>query len=548
MLSQHLFNFNLDKYLDHTVVANILTDIAVVLKLGQLEEFRGSGPSIKKAQRCAAGLALEQSKLKQPPPRPMRHNRGVWPMTPTVELNVLAMKLGQNAVYHVYEPPRPTAPAFSLGPVGGTAASAYDYRGMHYQRYHVPRGPYCATLTVGSRQFLGKGHTHQAARHAVAEEALKLLRPLATPLTTCLRAEAGETANGDAGDTADGDNASKSPISLVHELALKRNLAVRFEVVEESGPSHMPKFVTQCTVGHIVSRGEGNSKKVSKKCAAIRMVEELNKLEPIVDKTDETKDGDQMANGQRAGARFQRKKLPFNKKKQTNGFRKVIKDKTAVTNSTATSAGLTGHQLDSVSGTDSAVGQTSVASADAALGTSDGLEANGAPIHPINRLIQLQQARKEKEPQFTLIDEQCIDRRRREFTIECTVQMSGKCGQSGVVSAVGVGPNKKLAKKNAADSMLQLLGYSSRPPPQSILKQDSPDIVQSSAQQKKIRQVKFVEDSGSGGQTLDIGCAPTHLLGSQTKVGRQLVPGLILVPNDMSANVGVKSGTNTGLE
>src|SRR5262249_9806403 len=162
--------------------------------------------------------------------------------------------LGQTAIYHVYEPPRPTGPTFSLGPIGaGTATNAYDFRGMHYQRYHMPRGPYCANLTVGSRQFIGKGHTHQAARHAAAEEALKVLRPLApNPIVPSVNPS--ETV---VNETANGNNPSKSPISLVHELALKRNLPVRFEVVDESGPSHMPKFVTQCTVGHIVCKGEG---------------------------------------------------------------------------------------------------------------------------------------------------------------------------------------------------------------------------------------------------------------------------------------------------
>lgn len=54
----------------------------------------------------------------------------------------------------------------------------------------------------------------------------------------------------------------KSPISLVHEIALKRNLPVNFEVVSEKGPPHMRTFVTKCTVGDKVTTGEGNGKKV----------------------------------------------------------------------------------------------------------------------------------------------------------------------------------------------------------------------------------------------------------------------------------------------
>lgn len=54
----------------------------------------------------------------------------------------------------------------------------------------------------------------------------------------------------------------KSPISLVHEGALKRNLTVVFEVVRETGPPHMRTFLTKCTVGDFVTEGEGNGKKV----------------------------------------------------------------------------------------------------------------------------------------------------------------------------------------------------------------------------------------------------------------------------------------------
>jgi double-stranded RNA-binding protein Staufen len=54
----------------------------------------------------------------------------------------------------------------------------------------------------------------------------------------------------------------KSPISLVHEIALKRNLPVNFEVVSEKGPPHMRTFMTKCTVGDMVTNGEGNGKKV----------------------------------------------------------------------------------------------------------------------------------------------------------------------------------------------------------------------------------------------------------------------------------------------
>ena len=41
----------------------------VCLKLGDVEEYIASGPSIKKAQHAAAAIALEKTKLKHPPPK-----------------------------------------------------------------------------------------------------------------------------------------------------------------------------------------------------------------------------------------------------------------------------------------------------------------------------------------------------------------------------------------------------------------------------------------------------------------------------------------------
>jgi dsRNA-specific ribonuclease len=63
-------------------------------------------------------------------------------------------------------------------------------------------------------------------------------------------------------------------------------------------------------------------------------------------------------------------------------------------------------------------------------------------INPISQLIQIQQARKEKEPVYTVVDERGTARR-REFVIEVS---------AGGLSASGTGPNKKLAKKIAAES------------------------------------------------------------------------------------------------
>lgn len=134
----------------------------------------------------------------------------------------------------------------------------------------------------------------------------------------------------------------KSPISLVHEIALKRNLNVVFEVTSEKGPPHMKVFVTQCRVGDMVADGEGNGKKISKKRAAEKMLEKLSSLGPLPTT---------------ANVLGLKRKRIVNKKKQRNLI-KMNADRSA-----------------------------------------DFQEE----INPISRLIQIQQANKEKEPVYTVV-------------------------------------------------------------------------------------------------------------------------------------------------
>lgn len=55
-------------------------------------------------------------------------------------------------------------------------------------------------------------------------------------------------------DSDDPNADLKSPISLIHEIALKRSLTVEFKILSEKGPPHMKTFVTQCVVGSITVR------------------------------------------------------------------------------------------------------------------------------------------------------------------------------------------------------------------------------------------------------------------------------------------------------
>ena len=64
-LSGKLFWFNRNLYLGPSHKKNF----TVCLKLGDVEEYLATGPSIKKAQHAAAAMAIEKTKLKHPSPK-----------------------------------------------------------------------------------------------------------------------------------------------------------------------------------------------------------------------------------------------------------------------------------------------------------------------------------------------------------------------------------------------------------------------------------------------------------------------------------------------
>lgn len=387
----------------------------VVLRLAGNEEYQASGSSIKRAQHAAAQRALLETTLMHPVARPPHRAQG--PLTPTVELNALAMKRGELANYRVVQLPR----LAYLPPL--------NFQGMYPPRYRpmgAAPGGFLATLEVGSRRFHGEGPTEQAARHAAAQQALSLLRHLPPrPLP-----EATPPVGTDTSATLEspGDQL-KSPVSLVHELALKRGLTVNFQVIQESGPPHMRTFRTRCTVGELSAEGEGNGKKASKKRAAQGLLEQLRQVPPV-----EPPPGAQGA----AGSLLRRRAPP--KKRARN----LVREQRTV--------------------------------------------APPCEVNPISRLIQIQQAKKEQEPTYALVSEMG-DPRLREFVMQCTL---------GSLTTQGKGPNKKTAKRLAAEAMLQRLGYSRPTQPQS-------------QQQQQPVEIPMATSLSPHG-------------------GRQLVPGLLLVP------------------
>ncbi|XP_044118805.1 double-stranded RNA-binding protein Staufen homolog 1 isoform X4 [Neovison vison] len=342
----------------------------VQLTLGD-QHWEAEGTSIKKAQHTAAAKALEGTKFPKPIVRPFRsEGRNPESITPTVELNALCMRLGKKPMYKPVDPYSRMQSTYNYNMRGGAYPPRYFYP------FPVPPLLYQVELSVGGQQFNGKGKTRQAAKHDAAAKALRTLQSEPPPERPEGR-RLGEQVNG---RESEEENLNKSEISQVFEIALKRNLPVNFEVARESGPPHMKSFVTKVSVGEFVGEGEGKSKKISKKNAAIAVLEELKKLPPL-------------PVVERVKPRI---------KKKTKSIVRLQ------------------------SSTDS-----------------------GPGMNPISRLAQIQQAKKEKEPEYMLLTERGLPRR-REFVMQVKV---------GNHTAEGTGTNKKVAKRNAAENMLEILGF-----------------------------------------------------------------------------------------
>ncbi|XP_077023373.1 double-stranded RNA-binding protein Staufen homolog 1 isoform X6 [Tamandua tetradactyla] len=285
-------------------------------------------------------------------------------ITPTVELNALCMKLGKKPMYKPVDPYSRVQSTYNYNMRGGAYPPRYFYP------FPVPPLLYQVELSVGGQQFNGKGRTRQAAKHDAAAKALRILQN--EPLPERLEVN---------GRESEEENLNKSEISQVFEIALKRNLPVNFEVARESGPPHMKSFVTKVSVGGFIGEGEGKSKKISKKNAAIAVLEELKKLPPL--------------------PAVERVKPRIKKKTKSS----IVK-----------------------------------------LQTSPDY---GQGMNPISRLAQIQQAKKEKEPEYMLLTERGLPRR-REFVMQVKV---------GNRTAEGTGTSKKVAKRSAAENMLEILGF-----------------------------------------------------------------------------------------
>ncbi|XP_075150226.1 tripartite motif-containing protein brain tumor isoform X3 [Haematobia irritans] len=441
----------------------------VTLKLGD-EEYMAEGMKIKEAQHLAAKEAIQKTKYKHPIPKVNRRNDDQSAsrvnVTPTVELNALAMKLGLQT-YYIFDPRQPAAnvsdpkmgnpndrlthPRYKGGGlaalgvqnqlhggnvkyVGGAGTFVpnlahnpgimhmqHHRGGSNYQHCYPILPPHMVaaanqhpvtsalfstpckiTLIVGTQKFIGSGRTIQQAKHDAAAQAIESLKEQMSS----------QQKESDEDKCEDPEN--KSPISLVFEIGIKRNLPVDFKILREDGPAHMRTFTTACIVGHIETVAEGTGKKISKKKAAQKMLDELNKLPPVVT--------------------------------PTTSPTKRVKTKGAAPRK---SAGPSSHSS-KVANTSENKEATPRGRDKSKKRSSTSADTESDPSNPITKLIELFQHNKEKEPTFKLINEGGKERaRQRQFVVEVS---------ANDITARGVGNSKKSARRNAAQNFLMSLG------------------------------------------------------------------------------------------
>jgi double-stranded RNA-binding protein Staufen len=369
----------------------------VYLELGA-EKYEGTGTSIKKAQHAAAKRVIDNCETldrpKYKPKRPKTINMDA--LTPTVKLNGLAMKRGEMAIYKILD----RKPMYNNYQNNSQFPDNMPqiYPNNNSQKRGNARLPklFVVELQVGDKVYSAEGRTRQQAKHEAAVQALDFYEKHPAPEKLPRPAVQLPPSMLSGNPTTSETQPKKSEVSLVYELALKRNLQVHFEKIAEEGPPHLKHYSIKLIVGKqdgnddeeesslfFTAEGQAQSKKLARRKAAIIVLEEMKKVIEA-----EEKEKPQQGKGRN------KKKTACVKEKEEAAFPDLS-------------------------------------------------------LHPVSRLAQIQQAAKEREPIYQVISERSVARK-KEFVMQCTINDK---------IATGMGPNKKTAKKNAAENMLRTMGH-----------------------------------------------------------------------------------------
>ncbi|XP_065226567.1 double-stranded RNA-binding protein Staufen homolog [Planococcus citri] len=438
----------------------------VTLKLGDTE-FEAQGTSIKKAQHEAAAIALRKTKYKHPPPKLLPNTR--VNTTPTVELNALAMKRGEPTMYTVlsqpsanfYQPPYPiNYYSRSIYQTSGTMYNDYGFNeyaaAAVMNGYSYPRNQFGNVRFKGPAPYkicLKVGNREYIGEgHSAQMARHNAAKKALEDLKGCVDSTAGKPTAGFTTPTSQNNEHSadeaKSPISAVHEKAFRHNLQATFEVVDEKGPPHMRTFVTECRVGDKFKTVGEGNGKKISKRRAAEKMIELLESLPCPQKPYMNIDKKKL-----------RKRITLNKKKT-----RIIRE------------GVKPNETDE----------------------SD----KRSESNPTTRLLEYQKKKHGKEPVYILVEEKGRGRK-KQFSIEVQID-DFKC--------TGNGSNKKDAKRQASEKMLQLLGLEATP--------------------KEKPSPKPAENTNDNdNQSSTANSTPKHMVN-----GKQIAPGLLLVPNANLSN------------
>ncbi|XP_039272462.2 double-stranded RNA-binding protein Staufen homolog 2-like [Styela clava] len=404
------------------------TNYEVMLTLGNYT-WQGEGRSVKKAQFDASRKALEE--LGYPLPRRSTKKTKIAnpaSLTPTVILNGLAMARGETVKYAVVKTtPLPCQPIYNKttnwqqhDPLNWAPKMYYGadlkqpqpysngsfQTGIDFQKYNgkpikrwIHPQLFRVEVVVGERSFFGEGKTQQAARHDAAQHALDVLQTMPVPIK---EKKSVDTKNGENSENGTKIAVEKSPISLLYEKASNHGLKVDFTVTSEEGPPHLKLFTMN-----------------------IKVFKSSDEIVTMADAQGPNKHTAKKKSASAALEKLQNLSLPEKKSKNSKNSRSNIKK-------------------------------------DSETKIADILVSKSA-MHPISRLTQILQAKKEPLPVYSIVAF-TKDNHLTYFCIKCAV---------GSHEATGDGKSKKEAKRNASENMLKLLGFDIREQTESIIKVDS---------------------------------------------------------------------------
>ncbi|TKR79908.1 hypothetical protein L596_014059 [Steinernema carpocapsae] len=417
----------------------------VNLVLQSDESYEGSGPSIKKAQQAAAEVALRHTQLSTPPERQRRIKKDS--ANPVQLLASVAQQLKIPVIFRDIRDPLPPqahlpsqncpfvvpppfaapfiSPQFQRPPPPPLMALPPGvppfYGPPIYYSQQRPNTPIDLQATVvlkfGANEVRATGANRNQARVNAALEALKILAPDLEKLNEAENVEEEQQPAASNNSSSSSDSSfdeekensedtprksrQKSVISLIHERALQMRMDVEFEILKESGEPHKRQYLMRCMLRNQIDVIVADGEGGSKRNA--KQVACAKMLEKL---NDLKSDPVYIASALLRNSRRQPGALRDQKRKT------IVKD--------MKKNPLYGHH-----------------------------------INPVSRLIQVMQISNEPDPKFRIVGENGQGRY-KEFVVEATCKD---------IHCQGTGPNKKLAKRAAAEAMLAKIGYD-KPMPQ----------------------------------------------------------------------------------